>query len=99
MIRPLTNQDLNMLHGLPIDINVDQDEISNYYSLLAEMVVLKVLLPLIAVLGTFKQVRYKYTFVGFYIVLQIILCKIQITLDKKFFLNSDNIDTKNKLSM
>lgn len=99
MIRPLTNQDLNMLHGLLIDINVDQDEISNYYSLLAEMVVLKVLLPLIAVLGTFKQVRYKYIFVGFYIVLQIILCKIQITLDKKFFLNSDNIDTKNKLSM
>lgn len=88
-----------MLHGLLIDINVDQDEISNYYSLLAEMVVLKVLLPLIAVLGAFKQVRYKYIFVGFYIVLQMILCKIQITLDKKVFLNSDNIDTKNKLSM
>lgn len=85
MIRPLTNQDLNMLHGLLIDINVDQDEISNYYSLLAEMVVLKVLLPLIAVLGTFKQVRYKYTFVGFYIVLQIILSKFRSLWTKKIF--------------
>lgn len=66
-----------------INTNGDKDKILNPHSNPTEMVVLKVVLPLVTVLGAFNLVRYNYNIFG-------VLC----CFTNPMKLNLDNINTK-----